>query len=196
MGKAERTRQFIIETAAPIFNRKGIAGTAISDILEATKLAKGGLYGNFSSKEEMVMEVFDYIADQEKRRLKAITAGEATAIGKFEALFTYYARYPDGRQVAGGCPMINFGAEADDTNPGLKKKVSDLIRYFESRIEQLVQFGKDTGEFRKDWDEKQFAILMFAMLEGAILITGMMNNNKQMLVVLDFLRKEIKRHTK
>ncbi|SKA40775.1 DNA-binding transcriptional regulator, AcrR family [Chitinophaga eiseniae] len=196
MSKAARTRQFIIETAAPIFNQKGVAGTAISDIMEATRLAKGGLYGNFSSKEEIVAEVFDYIAEQEKQRLKAVTGPEPTAIGKFEALFSYYARYPLNRDIAGGCPMLNFGIEADDTNPVLKKKVQELVQYFQQRIRLLVQLGKDNGEFKKDWDEDRFAILMFTMLEGAIFVTGLMNSNRQMLVVLDFLRKEIKRHCK
>ncbi|PSL46687.1 TetR family transcriptional regulator [Chitinophaga niastensis] len=195
MGKAEKTRQFIIEKAAPIFNRKGVAGTSISDILEATKLAKGGIYGNFGSKEEIVMEVFDYITEEEKQRLRMVTATATTSAGKFEALFAHYARYPMNQAIAGGCPMLNFGVEADDTNPGLKKKVSELIIYFESRIAKMVQYGKENGEFRKDWDEKKFAIRMFTMLEGAILVTNVMNNNKQMLVVLDALREEIKRHS-
>ncbi|MBC9930250.1 TetR/AcrR family transcriptional regulator [Chitinophaga qingshengii] len=196
MNKAARTKQFIIETAAPIFNQKGVAGTAISDIMEATRLAKGGLYGNFSSKEEMVAEVFDYIAEQEKQRLKAVTGPEPTAIRKFEALFSYYARFPLNRNIAGGCPMLNFGVEADDTNPILKEKVQELVAYFQLRIRQLVQLGKENGEFKKDWDEDKFSVLMFTMLEGAIFVTGITNNNRQMLIVLDFLRKEIKRHCK
>ncbi|MCW3463790.1 TetR/AcrR family transcriptional regulator [Chitinophaga nivalis] len=195
MGKAERTRQFIIETAAPIFNTKGIAGTAISDILSATKLAKGGLYGNFSSKEEMVMEVFDYITVRNKQHLLSVTAGAATAREKFEALFDHYARYPMSETLGGGCPIINFGAEADDTNPGLKKKVGELIRYYQSRIELLVQLGKDKGEFHPDWDGKKFAVQMFTMLEGAVLVTKVLNSNKQMLVVLDFLRAVVQQHT-
>jgi TetR/AcrR family transcriptional repressor of nem operon len=63
MTKAERTRQFIIEKAAPIFNQKGVAGTSMSDIMEATKLAKGGLYGNFESKEEICVEAYKYLTE-------------------------------------------------------------------------------------------------------------------------------------
>ncbi|HVI44337.1 MAG TPA: TetR family transcriptional regulator [Chitinophaga sp.] len=194
MGKAERTRQFIIETAAPIFNQKGVAGTAISDILDATRLAKGGIYGNFTSKEEMVLEVFDYIAEIEKQQLKALTAAATTAVAKFEAVFRYYARYMSNRKVPGGCPVINFGSEADDTNPALKKRVGNLAKYFLSRIEYLVMFGKETGEFREDWDEKEFAIMMFTILEGGILITSITRNNKYMLSVVEILRKEVRRH--
>lgn len=194
MGKAEKTRQFIIEQAAPIFNRKGVAGTSISDILKATRLAKGGVYGNFSSKEEIVMEVFDYIAEEEKQQLMKVTATAKTSVGKFEALFEYYTTFPKNQRVAGGCPMLNFGPEADDTNPGLKKKVSELVLYYESRIAKMVQYGKDNGEFKQDWDEKKFAIKMFTMLEGAILVSSVLGHNKQMLVVLDALREEMKDH--
>ncbi|WP_143310338.1 TetR/AcrR family transcriptional regulator [Chitinophaga vietnamensis] len=194
MGKADRTKQFIIETAAPILNRKGIAGTVINDILEATGVAKGCLYGHFSSKEDIVMAVFDYIAESQKLRLQAVTSPETTAKGKLFALLDYYAHYPLNQQISGGCPVLNFGVEADDTHPALKKKVRDLILYFESRIEKIVQLGKANGEFHKHWNEEKFAIRMYTMLEGAILVTGLLNTNRQMLVVTDALKEEIQQH--
>ena len=60
-GKAERTKQFIIEQATPIFNSKGIAGTTIDDILAVTKMAKGGIYGNFENKEGISIASVDFI---------------------------------------------------------------------------------------------------------------------------------------
>ncbi|MBL7756118.1 MAG: TetR family transcriptional regulator, partial [Chitinophagaceae bacterium] len=48
-GKAERTRQHIIEKAAPFFNKKGYADTSLSDITAATGLTKGAIYGNFEN---------------------------------------------------------------------------------------------------------------------------------------------------
>ena len=55
LTKAERTKQFILETAAPIFNQKGISGANIDDVLSATKLTKGCLYGHFESKEDLAL---------------------------------------------------------------------------------------------------------------------------------------------
>ena len=60
MSKAGRTRQFIIETTAGIFNTKGYAGTSMSDITEATGLTKGSIYGNFGNKEDVALAVFDH----------------------------------------------------------------------------------------------------------------------------------------
>ena len=41
------TSDFILETVAPIFNRKGYAGTSLSDLTAATGLTKGAIYFNF-----------------------------------------------------------------------------------------------------------------------------------------------------
>src|SRR6202012_5198616 len=60
MNKAERTRQFIIEKAAPLFNTKGYAGTSLSDMTEATGLTKGSIYGNFSDKDEVALACFEH----------------------------------------------------------------------------------------------------------------------------------------
>jgi len=58
--KGEQTRQEIIRKAAPIFNQKGYAGAALSDLMRATGLEKGGIYRHFESKEELAGDAFDH----------------------------------------------------------------------------------------------------------------------------------------
>ncbi len=60
MRKGEQTRQDIIRKAAPIFNQKGYDGAALSDLMRATGLEKGGIYRHFSSKEALAAEAFDW----------------------------------------------------------------------------------------------------------------------------------------
>src|SRR5580704_13355488 len=60
MRKGEQTRQEIIRKAAPIFNQRGYDGAAMSDLMRATGLEKGGIYRHFSSKEALAAEAFDY----------------------------------------------------------------------------------------------------------------------------------------
>ena len=60
MRKGEETRQEIIRRAAPIFNRKGYSGAALSDLMRATGLEKGGIYRHFESKEELAGDAFDH----------------------------------------------------------------------------------------------------------------------------------------
>jgi TetR/AcrR family transcriptional repressor of nem operon len=58
--KGEETRQEIIRKAASIFNQKGYSGTAISDLMRATGLEKGGIYRHFDSKQELAVDAFDH----------------------------------------------------------------------------------------------------------------------------------------
>ena len=60
MGKGDQTRQEIIRKAAPIFNQRGYDGAALSDLMKATGLEKGGIYRHFESKEQLAAEAFDY----------------------------------------------------------------------------------------------------------------------------------------
>jgi len=58
--KGERSRQKIVETAAVLFNQKGFTGCSMGDIVAASGLEKGTLYGHFSTKEELALLAFDY----------------------------------------------------------------------------------------------------------------------------------------
>jgi len=60
MRKGEQTRQVIIRKAPPIFNQKGYEGAALSDLMQATGLEKGGIYRHFESKQQLATEAFDY----------------------------------------------------------------------------------------------------------------------------------------
>lgn len=57
--KGDLSRQRIIEKSLQLFSVKGYFHTSVSDILEATGISKGGLYGHFRSKEEIWSAAFD-----------------------------------------------------------------------------------------------------------------------------------------
>ena len=57
--KGTRTRRKIIEKSLQLFSVKGYYNTSVSDILAATDLTKGGLYGHFSSKEDIWYAVYE-----------------------------------------------------------------------------------------------------------------------------------------
>lgn len=195
MTKAEKTRQFIIEKAAPIFNQKGIAGTSMSDIMEATKLAKGGLYGNFESKEEICLESYKYLTKTLSDEINICIDAKATAKEKLFALLDFYGNKLLTANNA-GCPILNFGTEADDTNPLIKQKVKESIDRFQSRISNIIKLGYETGEFSQTFETDTFAVKMFAMIEGAILISKVQNSGKHLQLVVDILKAEIEQNSK
>ena len=194
MSKADRTRQLIIEKAAPIFNKKGIAGTSISDIMEATQLAKGGVYGNFQSKDEISLEAYNYLTNLLTNKIKQALEGKATAREKLFALLDYYNDRLS-KNTTGGCPILNFGVEADDTNEVIRKRVSQSIANSENRFAQLVEQGIDSGEFKPEFDAKSFALKAFSMIEGSILVSRVQGSGEHMRLITGMLKAEIEANT-
>jgi TetR/AcrR family transcriptional repressor of nem operon len=194
MTKAERTKQFIIEKAAPIFMTRGVAGTAMSHIMDATKLAKGSLYVHFENKEELSYSVVDYNLNVFVERTLAAAGKMDTAKRKLFGMLDFLSD-PLNPPVTGGCPMMNFGMEADDTSPIIRDKVCKVIAQVQKFISNTVEEGIAAGEFKPGWHAPTFAVKAYAMIEGGILISRVSGNNDQMDLLISILKNEIEENS-
>ncbi|WP_210486033.1 TetR/AcrR family transcriptional regulator [Rufibacter aurantiacus] len=171
MSKAERTRQFIIEKTAPIFNTKGYAGTSIADLTNATGLTKGSIYGNFTNKDEVALAAFDFNLQQVQTILRSEIQKQATAKEKLLAYVQVYSNFLKYPFPAGGCPILNTAIEADDTHEALRKKAAKAINDWKDSIINVVSQGVEQQEFSPTVNPEQVALTIIAMIEGAMMIT-------------------------
>ena len=194
MAKGEETRQFIIEKAAPIFNTKGIAATAMSDIMEATKLSKGSMYVHFENKEVLACAAVDYNMKVLGDKLMARLTKSKTAK---EELFTYIDFFSNAVNppLTGGCPLLNFVTEADDTNPIIKEKINMGINLNQKILEASINKGIANSEFRTGWNAVDFATVIVAMMEGGHLISRMSGNNGKMKIITSTLKSMIEENS-
>ena len=182
LSKAERTRQYIIEATAPVFNKKGYAGTSLSDLTEATGLTKGSIYGNFENKEEVALAVFDFntcrVSDMVEQQMKA-------ADTYYEKLMVYSRVYNDDRLAAhGGCAILNTAVEADDTNEALKIKAAQAILRWKKNIVTLINGGIAAGEFKADINPEENALAIIALIEGGVMISKVTDSSSSLQQVL------------
>lgn len=177
--KAERTKQFILEKAAPIFNTKGIEGTNIDDVLAATRLTKGSIYSHFVNKEDLALQTTDYL-------LKKICSATGQAISKGktarEKIYAYldFNKDPLNTYIEGGCPLFNAAVESDDNQAVVKEQVAGLLRNTKETLTRVLMNGIREGELSKDLDAASFAFKLFAAVEGATVICRAMNDIKPM----------------
>jgi TetR/AcrR family transcriptional repressor of nem operon len=191
MSKAERTKAFIIEKTAPIFNKKGFAGTSLNDMTEATGLTKGSIYGNFANKDEVALAVFDYNLKKLNATFSAEIAKETTAKGKLLIYVNNHKKIFSPPFTAGGCPILNTATEADDTHPGLRKKAANAILSWKSRLVEIIEVGIQNKELSSCIDAEQIAITMIAMIEGSIMISMLLGNTDHITTVMQSMKKMI-----
>lgn len=171
MNKSERTRQYIIEKTAPIFNTKGYAGTSLSDMTEATGLTKGSVYGNFKNKDEVAIAVFEYNFDRLLIMLNSEISKRKTYREKLLCFPELYLNFLGDKFPVGGCPIMNTAIEADDTHQDLKNAAKKaLVKWFDSFV-YLINKGKEKGEFKSTTNAEDKALVIISLIEGAIMIT-------------------------
>ena len=178
MKKAEKTRRYIVDKAAVLFNQKGFSGTSMEDIMNATGLSKGGLYGNFKNKEEISIAAFDHAVEVVKQQVAMRTHIIENALDKLKTVVYFYKEHLFSPPVDGGCPILNTSIEADDNNPILRERVVAALEYWHERIVKTLKYGIERGEVRKDADLDHFASLFISTLEGGIMLSRIYKSPK------------------
>ena len=184
LSKAERTRQFIIERTSPVFNKKGYAGTSLSDLTEATGLTKGSIYGNFKNKEEVAAEVFEYNSGKVRKQIQERIQRATSYHDKLLVYAQVYHSFTRGDFIPGGCPILNTAVDADDTNPLLKDKAARAVIRWKTGIENLIKAGIEAGELKADINITETALSMIALIEGGIMISKVTDSPANLDIVL------------
>lgn len=168
--KASERRTAILASAAPIFNRRGFAGTSISEILEATSLEKGGLYNHFASKEELAIAAFDYAWTEVNAHFSERLHGTPSGLPYLRAYIDAFQAYVERPVVEGGCPLANAALEADDALPFLQERVRAAFAQIQSFVGHHVAVAVDRGELTPSVEPGEAADFIIAALQGAMVV--------------------------
>ena len=82
----EARRAALVSAAATVFAQRGVANTAVSDIVKAGGVAQGTFYLYFDSKDDAVLAVVARVADGIVESTAARVAAAASAVEKLLAL--------------------------------------------------------------------------------------------------------------
>jgi AcrR family transcriptional regulator len=178
--RGELTREHILAKAAPLFNQRGYAGAAMSDVMAATGLEKGGIYRHFESKDALALAAFDYAARVHGRRLLAATEAAHTAPDRLSALVTTFATIADDPPIPGGCPLLNMAVESDDTHPALRDAARGAMDGLRALVVRIVDDGVRAGELAPDADGDELASLSISTLEGALMLSRLYDDPTHM----------------
>lgn len=157
--QAAENREKIVQTAAQLFREKGFDGIGIADLMKTVGLTHGGFYGHFASKEDLMVQTFDYAVDELLQQ-----GQDESSLRKGNRFNAFIARYlsTEHRDNPGhGCLMAALGAEAARQSPEIKRAFSQSFRRVLGALSNLLPAGKAEAAKREQ------AILTLATLVGA-----------------------------
>ena len=186
LTKADRTTQYIIETVAPVFNKNGYVGTSMSALEKATGLTKGAIYGNFTNKEELALEAFNYNVRKVINAVALNINAQETATGKLLAMTNYYRQdYIQFVNTIGGCPFLNVGLDSLHMNNVLYRRVKEVVSKLLRQIAEIIELGKRNKEFKAEIDATAMANTIFALIEGGIYLRVLHGKHSYLSDIID-----------
>jgi TetR/AcrR family transcriptional repressor of nem operon len=167
-AKGAQTRENIIEKSLQLFCIKGYYNTSINDILQATGLTKGGLYGHFPSKEDIWYAVYNEALTIWKAVVfQGIELG-SKPLERIQALIENDIRNKLGNNVfEGGCFFHSMLVELS----GQSEAMSDLILQGFAQLAGLLctwlEQADQQGMLKAGLNFKEIANYIIISLNGA-----------------------------
>lgn len=159
-GRAQQTQAQLLKAAEAVFAEKGLAGARVDDIAARSGVNKRMIYAYFGDKEQLYMAVLQSVYSrlgecEEKVQVEELEETEAIAV-LVRAYFDFlsandsYVRMVMWENLNGARYLDQKGLSG----------VRDPMR---RAMAALLQRGKASGRFRRDADETQVLLSLFAL---------------------------------
>lgn len=166
MGSKEERRNEILGAALEVFIEKGYDKASMDDIVRASGLSKGTLYWYFKNKEALFVDLIGFIGEQFMIVTNATIEASAdlsasdTLRNMVAASVKYMMQEPRFTTM-----LTDMFLQASQN----EEKLQALTRFYGNYIdavEQIVQGGIASGEFRQVENTHAYAAAMAGSLDG------------------------------
>ena len=190
-GLATRTR--IVESAAELMFRHGVAGTSTEDVLAAAQVSNSQLYHYFSDKNALVRAVIEHQADQIIDGQRPLL-DELDSLAAFEQWRDMLVGVQRQRHCEGGCPLGSLSSELAEANEPARTALAAGFDRWEAPIRDGLRRMRDRGELQDDTDVDRLALGTLAALQGGLLLTQAKRDAGPLEAALDLAISQIRYH--
>ena len=180
--KGQETRQRIVEAAADLVFKQGVAHTTIEDVRAASDVSSSQLYHYFDDKPALVRAVIEHQAD-------TIVGGQETfdlsSLNGLRAWRDWVIEHQRELNCSGGCPIGSLGGELAETDPEARAEVSDGFKRWETTIQNGLRQMHARGRLTPKADPDTLALALLAALQGGLLLTQIERDTKPLEAALD-----------
>lgn len=144
-------RQFeIIESAAKILTSSGVSGLTIKNLAKEMNFSESAIYRHFTSKEEIIISMLDYLADNMEKRFANMASGqdpEEEFTGLFQNQFHFFKNHPHFVVAVFSDGLME---ESQRINETILKIMNVKMKYLIPVITKGQQKGVFTNEITAD----------------------------------------------
>ncbi|MET7519013.1 TetR/AcrR family transcriptional regulator [Streptomyces sp. NPDC005480] len=156
----------VLESVREQFWNQGYAATSLQDLMGATGLGKGSLYGAFGDKRQLFLQVLDSYRDEQLNSVRQILTGPGTAVERLtdllEGAATGFAEDTQRR----GCFMVNSTSELHSQEPEVASRARTTYQAVEDLLVACVKEGQREEALDPAADPQELGRLLLAVMQG------------------------------
>jgi AcrR family transcriptional regulator len=138
--------QRLVAVATRLFAAQGYEATSVQQIVEAAGVTKGALYHHFTSKDDLLYEVYHRVLAYQMRRLEEIANGPGDAAQRLTAVVADVI----ATSIANLDQLIVFFRSQHLLPQEQQATVRAERRRYHLRVRRLVEEGQRSGVLTRD----------------------------------------------
>jgi len=147
-SKSMTNRQLeIIEAAGKILSTAGVGGLTIKNLSKEMKFSESAIYRHFKSKEDIILALLDFLAENMDQRYSAVVADEHSAEENFKMLFeSQFAFFKDNPHFIASVFSDGLMEESTKVNEAIIKIMMVKMKF----LVPIIMSGQQRGEFTNE----------------------------------------------
>jgi len=166
--EAQATRDLLLDTAAEVFERRGVSRTSMQDIASAAGLTRGAIYWHFRDKADLFEQMLQRVKTPCQEGIEVAIEAEnedpvTTLLKVAMVLAEYVAANADAARVfAIAALRTELNDELAPIHDKHRQHVNDLVE----RLAVLFERLRAEGRLRPELSPTQAAWGLFGLLDG------------------------------
>jgi AcrR family transcriptional regulator len=166
--RVKRRAAEILAAAAKVFARRGYHGASTQDIADVLGIRQASVYYYFESKEAALEAVCADGVEDYVTRAREVLKSDASASDKVARLVIHHLSPVVERQ---DFTLVFLGERRFLPEPA-RKRIREIERRYERIIQQVIEQGVASGEFRPDLDTRMATLALLGLGNSAAIWYG------------------------
>jgi AcrR family transcriptional regulator len=162
--RQEHTRTCLLEAAARVFARRGLAQASVDEVAADAGFTKGAVYANFGSKEELFLEMLDRKFASRLAELEAVLGTDEPPEAQARAAGREFLAAISGDPEWGR--LFVEAALHASRHEAFREKLQASYQQMRDRMVELLRARLEADGLEPPVPYDQLAMMFFAMANG------------------------------
>ncbi|MET8288539.1 TetR/AcrR family transcriptional regulator [Streptomyces sp. NPDC005132] len=167
MGRPRRFDEAqVLHNAREQFWNRGYTATSMDDLMAATGLGKGSLYGAFGDKRQLFLRTLDDYRNEQLDSVRQILTGPGTGLERLELLLDGAAHGYGDDASRRGCFLAGSTSELHGRDSEVVSRARVTYQEIQDLLTACVEDAQREGDLAADASPQEMATLLLAVLQG------------------------------